>query len=814
MDSFDKNQALILWLDQVNLDDVALVGGKNASLGEMYQNLTPMGIKVPNGFAVTAAAYRAFIGHHDLAEKIKELLDDLDVDNVRELAKVGETIRNMILAEDLPEDLRSAIGEAYYHLGLQYGENPDVAVRSSATAEDLPDASFAGQQETYLNINGVEALTQAVKSCFASLFTNRAISYRVHKGFSHEDVALSVTVQKMVRSDLASSGVAFSIDTENGFPHTVVINGSWGLGETVVQGQVTPDEFVVFKPTLKEGYHAILSKTLGRKEVKMIYDKANVKTKKTDKAESNSWSLSDDEILQLAHWVVDIENYFSAKRQQPVPMDVEWAKDGQSGELFIVQARPETVHASRDQDVIKEYQLKESGEKLVTGVAVGGKIATGPIRVIKNASEISKFKPGEILVTEMTDPDWEPIMKIAGGIITDKGGRTSHAAIVSRELGTSCIVGTGDATTVLETGQEVTIDCASQEEGAVYAGKLDFSVKERKLGDFPNIETNLMLNVGSPAEAFRWHYLPVSGVGLGRLEFIISSYIKVHPKALLNYENLVNSKVREEARVAKKITDLTVEHDNKIDHYINELAEGIAKIAASAWPNPAIIRLSDFKTNEYRTLIGGELYEPEEENPMLGWRGASRYVHPDFKEAFGLECAAILKVRDKIGLSNVIPMVPFCRTPEEGRSVVEVMAEHGLDREKDPSLKIYVMAEIPSNIFEADEFLNIFDGMSIGSNDLNQLALGLDRDSGLISYIANENNPTLKEMVSWVIKTCRERGKYIGICGQAPSDYPEFAQFLVSEGINSMSLNPDAVLPTLESLAELEGDNNENIDHA
>lgn len=801
----DKTKAFVIWFKDLAISDIPLVGGKNASLGEMYNNLVPMGVNVPNGFAITAYAYAYFLDKTGLKQRIKDVLTDLDTHNIADLQKRGKQVRDMIIKEELPVELQDEIVSAYKELSATYhSKTTDVAVRSSATAEDLPGASFAGQQETYLNINGEKELLISVRKCFASLFTNRAISYRVDKGFSMFDVLLSVGVQKMVRSDMGSAGVMFTIDTETGFDKAVVINGSYGLGEMVVLGRVTPDEFVVFKPSLERGYYPILSKTLGHKDVKLIYDKKGTKKVKVPASDVNKFCLKDDEVAKLGAWGVTIEKYFSKKRGKYQPMDTEWAKDGKTGELFIVQARPETVHADSNKTLYEEYVLKEKGNVLVTGISIGAKIASGRVRIIRDAKEMSSFKPGEILVTEITDPDWEPIMKIASAIITEKGGRTSHAAIVSRELGVPCVVGTGNATKVLKDNQLVTIDCSSGKEGYVYEGKLAFDKKEHHLDHLPEIKTKVMLNIGSPEEAFRNFYLPVSGVGLGRLEFIISSYIKVHPNALLDYKSLKVSRDPKIKKVVKEIDELTIEYKNKTDYYVNELAEGIALIASTFYPGEAIIRFSDFKTNEYSTLIGGELYEPKEENPMIGWRGASRYYEPSFRRAFALECRALYKVRSEMGLFNVVPMIPFCRTVEEAKQVLAIMEEAGLDRRADPTLKVYVMCEIPSNVVEAKEFLEVFDGMSIGSNDLAQLTLGLDRDSNIINHIANENHPAVKKMIEVAIRACREQNKYIGICGQAPSDYPEFADFLVKAGIGSISLSPDSVIKTLSIIEDAE----------
>ena len=800
----DKQKANIIWFKDLGIDDVPIVGGKNAALGEMFSNLTKLDINVPNGFAITARAYNDFLDKAGIRTGMEKILKDLDTGNIRVLQKAGKKVRKLILKSKLPKDLEYEIAGAYQELGKQFGvAEPDVAVRSSATAEDLPDSSFAGQQETYLNIVGVKDLLYAVKECIASLFTDRAISYRKDRGFAHTAVALSVGVQKMVRADKGVSGVAFSIDTETGFDRVVVINASYGLGEMVVQGKVTPDEFVVFKPTLAEGKRAIVTRDIGVKDVKMIYSRRGTEIVKTSTAERAVLCLSDDEVLKLADWVVKIEKYFSNKKGHYQPMDTEWAKDGVSEQLYIVQARPETVQATRDKALYIEYRLKEKGKVLTTGTAVGAKISSGKVRVIRDVKNIGRFQQGEVLVTEITDPDWEPIMKIASAIVTDKGGRTSHAAIVSRELGITCIVGAANATKVLRDGQMVTVD-SSGSVGIVYEGNLPFEKIEHHLDKIPETKTKIMVNIGSPDEAFEKWQLPVKGVGLGRLEFIITEHIKIHPNALIDYEKLkAETGNVEKQTIVKKIDELTAGYVNKTEFYVSELAEGIAKIAAAFYPNEVIIRFSDFKTNEYRTLVGGALYEPAEENPMLGWRGASRYYDPKFKEAFGLECKALKKVREEIGLKNVSVLIPFCRTPEEGKQVLEAMKANGLERGQN-GLKVYIMCEIPSNILLADEFLEICDGMSIGSNDLTQLTLGLDRDSGIVAKIANERNPAVKKLIAEIIKKCKEKNKYIGICGQAPSDFPDYAEFLVEQGIESMSLNPDTIIKTLELVAAKE----------
>jgi len=799
--------ALILWFNQIGIKDIPLVGGKNASLGEMIQKLTPKGINIPDGFAVTAEAYKYFIKYNNLEEPIKKILSELDKSNVEDLKKRGKKIRNLFLNGKMPDDLTDAIVKAYSDLEKQYGKNVDVAVRSSATAEDLPDASFAGQQETYLNIQGAKDVVDAVKKCFASLFTDRAISYRIDKGFDHLSVYLSAAVQKMIRSDKASSGVMFTIDTETGFKDVVYITGSWGLGEYVVQGTVNPDEFYVFKPTLKEGYRAIISKKVGAKQQKLIYgnnpSKSTVGVKTTDK-ERQSFILNDDEILTLAKWAILIEEHYGK------PMDIEWAKDGDgvkvgTGKLFIVQARPETVHSTKKENYYEVYQLKGDGKVLCSGLAVGNRIGQGKACVIKEPSEIHLFKPGQILVTDMTDPDWEPIMKVAGAIITNRGGRTCHAAIISRELGIPCVVGAGNATEVIKPETEITVDCSKGEEGRVLEGIIPYEVKKIDLTTLPKTKTKIMMNVGIPEQAFSQGQIPNDGVGLARIEFIISSHIGVHPLALLDYPKLKqqannNPKI---AKIVKEIDKRTPTYKNKPDFYVDKLAQGIAMIGAAFYPNDVIVRFSDFKTNEYANLIGGPLYEPVESNPMIGWRGASRYYDKKFEPAFALECLAIKKVREEIGLKNIKVMIPFCRTVEEGKKVIEVMKKYGL-KQGENGLEIYVMCEIPSNVVLADEFAKVFDGFSIGSNDLTQLTLGLDRDSALVSHIYDERNQAVKKLVKQVINVAKEHGRKIGICGQAPSDFPEFAEFLVECGIDSISLIPDTVLKTRLYIAEKE----------
>ena len=683
---------------------------------------------------------------------------------------------------------------------FRYGENVDVAVRSSATAEDLPDASFAGQQETYLNVRGEDELIEKVRDCFASLFTNRAISYRVDKGFDHFSVYLSVGVQKMVRSDLACSGVMFSIDTESGFTNAVYITGAYGLGENVVQGTVNPDQFYVFKPTLKKGFKPILEKKLGSKEKRLIYGTTGTKQTKVSAEDKAKFVINDDEILTLARWACIIEDHYKK------PMDIEWAKDGQTKELFIVQARPETVHSQKDMATMKTYVLDEKGKLLAEGEAVGSKIGQGQVNVIEEAKDISQFKKGQVLVTDMTDPDWEPIMKIAGAIVTNRGGRTCHAAIISRELGIPCVIGTGNGTSVIKKGSNITIDC-SEGVGRIYEGLLKFHVDEVKLDELPTTKTQIMMNVGVPEQAFQQGQIPNNGVGLAREEFIINSHIGIHPLALLEYKTLKKKAAKDKkiAEVIKKIDERSVGYDDKVEFFVDTLARGIAKIAAGFYPYDVIVRMSDFKTNEYANLIGGYLYEPEEHNPMIGWRGASRYYDEKFKPAFGLECIALKKARNEMGLTNIKPMIPFCRTPEEGRKVIQVMNEYGL-KQGENGLEVYVMCEIPSNVIVADQFSEIFDGFSIGSNDLTQLTLGLDRDSDLVAHIFDERNDAVKRLVSQVITIAHNHHprRKVGICGQAPSDFPEFAEFLVECGIDSISLNPDTVIKTRLKIAETE----------
>ncbi|MBD2129472.1 phosphoenolpyruvate synthase [Microcoleus sp. ZQ-A2] len=796
-----QEQSLILWFDEIRLEDIPLVGGKNASLGELIRQLKPKGVNVPNGFAITAYAYRYFIEKAGLAAQLRELFADLDVDDVRNLQQHGNKARRLILSVNFPPELEAAIGAAYQKLCNRYGEDTEVAVRSSATAEDLPDASFAGQQETYLNVQSLTRVLEYCHRCFASLFTDRAISYRQRNGFDQLEVALSVGVQKMVRSDLAASGVMFSIDTESGFKNAALITAAYGLGENIVQGAVNPDEYLVFKPTLKDGFRPILDKRLGNKRIKMVYDMGGSRLTKNvwvPEAEQDKFCLTDDEILQLARWAVQIEEHYSHVRGVYTPMDIEWAKDGLTHELFVVQARPETVQSQKSTNVLKTYHLKEHSEVLVRGRSVGATIGQGTARVILDVSQIHLFQPGEVLVTNKTDPDWEPIMKKASAIVTNQGGRTCHAAIIARELGIPAIVGCTDATDVLKTGQEVTISCAEGDEGLVYKGLLPFEVKETRLENLPRTRTQILMNVGNPEQAFSLASIPCDGVGLARLEFIIANHIQTHPLALLHFDQL------EDEVVKAQIAELTKLYDNKPEFFVDKLACGIGMIAAAFYPKPVIVRLSDLKTNEYANLLGGKPFEPKEENPMLGWRGASRYYDEKYRDAFALECQALKRVREEMGLTNVIPMIPFCRTPDEGRQVLAEMAKNGLKRGVN-GLHVYVMCELPSNVILADEFSKVFDGFSIGSNDLTQLTLGLDRDSALVAPIFDERNKGVKRMVKMAIADAKEHGCKIGICGQAPSDYPEFAQFLVEQGIDSISLNPDSVLKTILMVAQVEG---------
>jgi pyruvate,water dikinase len=785
----------IRWFEDVGISDVPSVGGKNASLGEMMRALKCQGIRVPDGFATTAAAYWDFLDANGLRKPMTELLEAYRRRQAS-LAETGAALRRLVLEAPLPPPLAEDVRRAYRELSRRLGGEPaDVAVRSSATAEDLPGTSFAGQHETFLNVSGELAVLEAVRKCFASLFKDRAISYREQKGFDHGKIALSAGIQKMVRSDLSGSGVLFTLDTDTGFPRVVVINAVWGLGENIVQGVSTPDEYVVFKPLLnRTGLHPILSRSLGKKEKKMVYaakGSRRLLNLTTTAAERSAWVLTDEEVLSLARWAAAIENHYGK------PMDVEWAKDGKTGDIFIVQARPETVQARPGASVMKAYRLKETGEKILEGIAIGDAVAIGPVQIIRNPKEISRFREGAILVTGATDPDWVPIMKKAAGIVTDHGGRTSHAAIVSRELGIPALVGAGRGTSLLKEGEEITLSCAEGERGFVYKGRLAFEAREVPAEAWPETRTQIMVNLATPETAFRWWRLPARGVGLARIEFIINDIIKIHPMALTRFESLTDE------RVIKSINRLTAGFADKTEFFVHHLAQGIAKIAASRWPHPVIVRLSDFKTNEYANLIGGKLFEPKEENPMLGFRGASRYYNEKYKDGFALECRALKRVREEIGLDNVVAMVPFCRTLEEADKVLAVMADNGL-RRGEKGLKVYVMCEIPSNVILAEEFAERFDGFSIGSNDLTQLVLGVDRDSADLAEIFDERNEAVKRMIRQVISAAHRKGRKVGICGQAPSDHPEFAGFLVECGIDSISLNPDSVADVLRLVAEKE----------
>jgi len=798
--STPASPSFIRRFDEISIGDIPLVGGKNASLGEMFRELGSQGVRIPDGFAVTAEGYRHFLRSTGLDVRIAKILSGLNTADMDNLQRRGSEVRHAILSTPMPRDLESGILAAYGRLRGTQSLPLDVAVRSSATAEDLPDASFAGQQETYLNVQGDASLLEHCRRSFASLFTDRAISYRVDRGFDHSLIALSIGVQRMVRSDLASAGVMFTIDTETGFREAVLINASYGLGENVVLGSVNPDEYCVFKPTLKLGFRPILQKRTGSKEFKLIYDTGGnrmVKNVPVPSGDRARFALGDDDILQLARWACIIEDHYSKKRGQPVPMDIEWAKDGCTGGLFIVQARPETVQARKNRDVIQTFKLRERSRVLIAGRSVGEKIATGPVRVVRSVEFLREFREGDILVADKTDPDWEPVMKKAAAIVTNRGGRTCHAAIVSRELGVPAIVGTEHGTEVLQEGQIVTVCCAEGDTGFVYDGRLAFDAEETSLRDFQRPRTKVMLNLANPEEAFALSFLPNDGVGLARMEFIINTCIKVHPLALLDYEKLADAKAREE------IERLTVGYTDKPQYFVDRLAQGVAMLAAAFYPKDVILRLSDFKSNEYANLIGGRAYEPVEENPMIGFRGASRYYHPRYQAGFALECQAVRKVREDMGLTNLKVMIPFCRTVGEGGRVQAEMGKHGLRRGLN-GLEIYVMCEIPSNVILAAEFAEIFDGFSIGSNDLTQLILGVDRDSEIVAPIFNERNPAVKAMIAQVIRVCRERHRKIGICGQAPSDYPDFAQFLVEQGIDSISLNPDTVIKTTMAILERE----------
>ncbi len=790
-----QNYRFIRFFRELGIKDVPLVGGKNASLGEMYRELTSKGVNVPNGFAITAEAYRYVLDQANVWPALRQSLEGLDPDDVEDLKRRGYQARRIIYEAGIPDDLRKEILDAYQKLEQEYGPDLSVAVRSSATAEDLPTASFAGQQETYLNIRGGEGLIDAVQRCFASLFTDRAIHYRIDQGFDHFKVYLSVGVQKMVRSDLASSGVMFSIDTETGFREAAFITAAYGLGETVVQGAVDPDEFYVFKPTFRQGFRSVLRRRLGAKKIRMVYaqggDRQTTRIVPTPKADQQRFCIGDEDVLTLADYAIQVEDHYGK------PMDMEWAKDGCDGQLYLVQARPETVTSQRNVNVLEEYRLTGTGKVLVEGRAVGTRIAVGPVRAVLHPEQLSQFHPGEVLVADMTTPDWEPVMKTAAAIVTNRGGRTCHAAIVARELGIPAVVGTGDATEVLQDGQAVTVSCAEGDVGRVYEDEVPFEIERVDLSQLPRPSTEIMINLGNPEVAFQTSFLPVYGVGLARMEFIINQYIKIHPMALVHPDRIGDAEERH------AIEKLTRGYDDPKEFFVRTLAEGVGTIAAAFWPKPVVVRMSDFKTNEYASLLGGRWFEPEEANPMLGFRGASRYAHPAYAEGFALECAAMKWVREQLGLSNVILMLPFVRRVDEAERVLGKMAEFGLERGRG-GLKIYCMCEIPNNVVLIDRFAKHFDGFSIGSNDLTQLTLGVDRDSELVAFDYDERDEGVREMIRLAIEGCRRNGIHSGLCGQAPSDYPEMAEFLVECGIDSMSLNPDAVLRMTRYVLEVE----------
>ncbi len=798
----NKKQKHILWFSEISKKDVALVGGKNASLGEMIKELTKKGINIPDGFALTSSAFWHYLKFNKIDEKLKEVFNKFNPKSVKSLQETGKAARDLILKGEFSSDLKKEILENYKKLSRKYKQkNTDAAVRSSATAEDLASASFAGQHETYLNVSGQENLLKAIKKCIASLFTDRAISYRNEKGFGHLKIALSVGIQKMIKSDLASAGVIFTLDTETGFRNVVLINSIYGVGEMIVKGKIIPDEFYVFKPTLKQGYKSIIRKDLGRKTKKYVYSKTGG-LKEVDVSEKDQlkFSLNNDEILILARWACEIENHYG------IPQDIEWAKDGKTGNLFIVQSRPETVFSPSKISVYEEYEIKTKAKPILTGIAIGNRVGQGRAKIIPDISKISQFQKGEVLVAKMTDPDWVSVFPLASAIVTDEGGATCHAAIVSRELGVPCIVGTRVSAKVLKNNQEITIDCTQGKTGRIFEGKVSFVIKKYSLKKIPKLATKIMVNIGAPDIAFKTSFLPNNGAGLTRQEFIIAEKIRIHPLALYYHKEIQNpkSEIRNKSQIPnskfqaiiKQIDEITIEHKDKKEFFIKELAEGIGQIAAAFWPKPVIVRLSDLKTNEYRALIGGELFEPEEANPMLGWRGASRYYDEKFKPAFEMEVQAIKRVRDIFGLKNIKLMIPFCRTPKEAEKVLKLMKEYGLERGKD-GLEVFVMCEIPSNVLLVEKFLDIFDGMSIGSNDLTQLILGIDRDSALISKIGDERNEAVKEMIKRVITVCKKRKKYIGICGEAPANIPGYVKFLIKCGIDSISVNPDSVTKTI-----------------
>ncbi len=791
----------IRWFNELTIDDIPLVGGKNASLGEMVRELIPQGINIPNGFAVTAEGYHYMLDQANAWDGLHEALDDLDPDDMADLARRARTAREIIYAAPLPNLLEQQILAAYRQLQDQYGDELSLAVRSSATAEDLPTASFAGQQDTFLNIRGEKPLLEACKRCFASLFTDRAIHYRVDQGFDHFKLGLSIGIMKMVRSDLSASGVMFSLDTESGFNDVVFITGAYGLGENVVQGAVDPDEFYVHKPTFEKGFRAVLKRTLGAKKIKMVYNEGRTREPTrnivTSEEERNHFCINDQDVLTLADYAIKIEKHYSSKAGQAKPMDMEWAKDGVDGLLYIVQARPETVVSQRNSLIMESYVLKDKAEAITIGHAIGSKIATGNARIIEHLAQLSEFKPGDVLVADITTPDWEPVMKIASAIVTNRGGRTCHAAIISRELGVPAVIGCENATLAIPNNSSVTVSCAEGDVGKVYPGILDFEVNTTDLSGLLRPLTKIMLNIGNPELAFKHSFLPNDGVGLARMEFIITEYIKAHPLALIHPERV------QDKAVLEQLKRLTRSYEKPEDFFVERLSEAVATIAAAFYPKPVIVRLSDFKTNEYAALLGGKDFEFEEANPMIGFRGASRYIHPAYAEGFALECTAMKRVRDQMGLTNVILMIPFCRRVQEAERVLEVMATHGLKR-GDNGLEIYVMCEIPNNIIQIDEFSQCFDGFSIGSNDLTQLTLGVDRDSAILAADFDERDPGVKEMIRLAVKGAQRNHKHIGLCGQAPSDYPEMAEFLVETGIDSISLNPDTVLQTTQNILETE----------
>ncbi len=782
----------ILWFREIGLDALDRVGGKNASLGEMVQHLVPLGVRVPNGFATTVDAYQRFLAHEGLAERISAAVRDLDIEDVTALAETGARIRTWIAEQPFPADLEADIRSSYDALVAESGEDASFAVRSSATAEDLPDASFAGQQETFLNVRGIDNILNAITQVFASLYTDRAIAYRVHNAFAHDRVSLSAGVQRMVRSDIGSSGVMFTMDTESGFRDAVFITASYGLGEAVVQGAVNPDEFQVYKHGVRVGRPAILSRTLGAKAVKMVYTGETevgrtIEFTEVPEQQRRQFSLTDAEVHKLARYALEIEDHYGR------PMDIEWGKDGLDGELYILQARPETVESRASTTVLERFRMRDTEEPLIEGRSIGQRIGAGTVRVLSSLADMATFEPGEVLVADMTDPDWEPIMKKASAVVTNRGGRTCHAAIIARELGIPAVVGTGNATRVLSTGETVTVSCAEGETGRVYPGELDFDIQQTSLEDMPKLPVKIMMNVGTPDRAFSFSKLPNDGVGLARLEFIVNRQVGIHPRALLDFD-LLGEPLR------SQVEELTCAYPDPESYFIQRVAEGVSTIAAAFWPKPVIVRTSDFKSNEYANLLGGELYEPHEENPMIGYRGASRYLSPEFRRCFELECQAMRFVREEMGLTNVKLMIPFVRTLTEAHDVTQLMAANGLERGRD-GLEIMMMCELPSNAVLADEFLAFFDGFSIGSNDMTQLTLGLDRDSGLVAATFDERDPAVLAMLEMAIQACRRAGKYVGICGQGPSDHADLAQWLLAQGIESMSLNPDSVVDTWLALA-------------